>query len=70
MLGYGYTQKEDCEAVISQYRNAGIPLDGLHIDVDLQVSISTQWFWPVIYRTWDQTNRTGNIGRLQNFYNQ
>jgi len=41
MLGYGYTTKEDCEAVIKQYRDTGIPLDGLCIDVDLQVSIAT-----------------------------
>lgn len=38
---YGYTTKEDCEAVIRQYRDTGIPLDGLCIDVDLQDGFRT-----------------------------
>lgn len=33
-------EASDCFAVVEQYRQAGIPLDGLHIDVDLQVSTS------------------------------
>ena len=37
--GYGYVEASDCYAVVEQYRQAGIPLDGLHIDVDLQVGI-------------------------------
>ena len=59
MLGYGYTQKEDCEAVIRQYRDAQIPLDGLHIDVDLQVSIAIQRFWQAYT---DGTCLTNSIG--------
>lgn len=38
MLGYGYETRDDVETVVDYYRNVGIPLDALHIDVDLQVS--------------------------------
>jgi len=38
---YGYEEASDCYAVIQQYRDAGIPLDGLHIDVDLQDGFRT-----------------------------
>ena len=33
---YGYTTGQQLEKVVSNYRNAGIPIDGLHIDVDFQ----------------------------------
>lgn len=38
---YGYTVKSDLDAVVDQYRAARIPLDGLHIDVDLQDGFRT-----------------------------
>ena len=34
--GYGYTTRGQLENVVSNYRSVGIPLDGLHIDVDFQ----------------------------------
>lgn len=34
--GYGYASRSQLEDVVSKYRNVGIPLDGLHIDVDFQ----------------------------------
>ena len=34
--GYGYASRKQLEDVVSNYRNVGIPLDGLHIDVDFQ----------------------------------
>ncbi|KAF8467697.1 glycosyl hydrolases family 31-domain-containing protein [Kalaharituber pfeilii] len=38
---YGYEKQEDLYAVVQQYRDAGIPLDGLHIDVDFQDGFRT-----------------------------
>ena len=34
--GYGYASRQQLEDVVSNYRNVGIPLDTLHIDVDFQ----------------------------------
>ena len=34
--GYGYETRTQLEEVVSNYRSVGIPLDGLHIDVDFQ----------------------------------
>lgn len=34
--GYGYERRKQLEDVVSNYRNARIPLDGLHIDVDFR----------------------------------
>ena len=34
--GYGYEKGSQLEGVVTNYRNASIPLDGLHIDVDFQ----------------------------------
>lgn len=33
---YGYEKREDVERVADAYRQNGIPIDGIHIDVDLQ----------------------------------
>ncbi len=33
---YGYEKRDQLEKVVSKYRASGIPIDGLHIDVDLQ----------------------------------
>lgn len=38
---YGYEQREDLEWVVQKYRDYGIPLDGLHIDVDVQNNYQT-----------------------------
>ncbi|RPA94936.1 hypothetical protein L873DRAFT_1699735 [Choiromyces venosus 120613-1] len=38
---YGYEKVEDLYAVLDQYRGAGIPFDGLHIDVDFQDGFRT-----------------------------
>ncbi len=38
---YGYESRADLEAVVGAYRSCGIPLDGLHIDVDLQRNYQT-----------------------------
>jgi alpha-glucosidase (family GH31 glycosyl hydrolase) len=33
---YGYETREDVEKVVNAYRQNEIPIDGIHIDVDLQ----------------------------------
>ncbi|KAG0125373.1 glycosyl hydrolases family 31-domain-containing protein [Tuber indicum] len=38
---YGYEKVADLYAVLDQYRSGGIPLDGLHIDVDFQDGFRT-----------------------------
>ena len=38
---YGYEKRSDLEWVVQKYRNYGIPLDGLHIDVDVQKNYQT-----------------------------
>ncbi|MBE9212004.1 alpha-glucosidase [Plectonema cf. radiosum LEGE 06105] len=38
---YGYEKRSDLEWVVQKYRNYGIPLDGLHIDVDVQNNYQT-----------------------------
>lgn len=38
---YGYESRVDLESVVRNYRSCGIPLDGLHIDVDLQRNYQT-----------------------------
>jgi alpha-glucosidase (family GH31 glycosyl hydrolase) len=37
--GYGYSTAADLHDVVDKYRNAGIPLDGIHADVDFQVAL-------------------------------
>ncbi len=39
--GYGYYNKEKLMQIAKDYRNAGIPIDGLHIDVDFQDNYRT-----------------------------
>lgn len=38
---YGYEKRSDLEEVVSDYRNYQIPIDGLHVDVDLQKNYET-----------------------------
>ncbi|MDR3170178.1 MAG: hypothetical protein LBU17_00975 [Treponema sp.] len=38
---YGYETREDVERVADDYRHCGIPLDGIHIDVDIQNQYQT-----------------------------
>jgi hypothetical protein len=38
--GYGYSTAEDLHDVVDNYRQVGIPLDGIHADVDFQVTSS------------------------------
>ncbi len=38
---YGYEKREDLEWVVQKYRDYRIPLDGLHIDVDVQNNYQT-----------------------------
>lgn len=38
---YGYEKRSDVEQVADAYRRYGIPLDGIHIDVDLQQDYKT-----------------------------
>jgi alpha-glucosidase len=38
---YGYEKRQDLEEVVKTYREYGIPLDGLHIDVDIQHNYQT-----------------------------
>lgn len=38
---YGYECRQDLEETVRRYREAGIPLDGLHVDVDLQNKYQT-----------------------------
>lgn len=33
---YGYEKRSDVEWAVSKYRQYNIPLDGLHVDVDIQ----------------------------------
>lgn len=35
--GYGYLTRSDVETAVNGYRQAQIPLDTMHIDVDFQV---------------------------------
>ena len=36
--GYGYDHDTQVEGIVNGYRKEGIPLDGMHLDVDFQVS--------------------------------
>lgn len=36
--GYGYDTREKVERIVQKYRDYKYPLDGMHIDVDMQVS--------------------------------
>lgn len=38
---YGYENRRDVEEVVENYRKYGIPLDGIHIDVDIQKNYKT-----------------------------
>lgn len=38
---YGYTNSGQVEGVVNQYRQSGIPLDGMHLDVDFQNAYRT-----------------------------
>ncbi len=38
---YGYEKREDVENVVNEYRRNNIPIDGIHIDVDLQDGYKT-----------------------------
>jgi alpha-glucosidase len=38
---YGYEKRQDLEDVVKTYREYGIPLDGLHVDVDIQQRYQT-----------------------------
>ncbi len=38
---YGYEKRSDLEEVVEDYRNYQIPIDGLHVDVDLQKNYET-----------------------------
>lgn len=38
---YGYEKREDLHEVVRKYRECGIPLDGLHVDVDIQKDYKT-----------------------------
>ena len=38
---YGYECRGDVEETVERYRQAGIPLDGIHIDVDIQRNYKT-----------------------------
>jgi len=38
---YGYESRDDLEEAVRRYREAKIPLDGLHVDVDLQENYHT-----------------------------
>ncbi len=38
---YGYEKREDVEEVVNAYRQYQIPIDGIHIDVDLQQDYKT-----------------------------
>eukprot|EP01127_Copromyxa_protea_P000298 TRINITY_DN10248_c0_g1_i1.p1 TRINITY_DN10248_c0_g1~~TRINITY_DN10248_c0_g1_i1.p1 ORF type:complete len:1044 (+),score=132.55 TRINITY_DN10248_c0_g1_i1:157-3288(+) len=38
---YGYERDQDLKDVVKNYRDTGIPLDGLHVDVDLQINHRT-----------------------------
>lgn len=52
---YGYECKEDLDITVKRYRNENIPLDGLHVDVDLQDE----------YKTFTvNTNKFGNPSEL------
>lgn len=37
ILGYGYSKSATVEGIVDGYRTSGIPLDGMHLDVDFQV---------------------------------
>lgn len=60
LLGYGYEKVEDLYAVVDQYRGVGIPLDGLHIDVDFQVYKLPETRPETIWVTNSDSNRTGS----------
>lgn len=38
---YGYENRQDVEQVVNNYRNYKIPIDGIHIDVDIQKDYKT-----------------------------
>lgn len=38
---YGYEKRDDLHEVVRKYRECGIPLDGLHVDVDIQKDYRT-----------------------------
>ncbi len=38
---YGYEKRDDLHEVVRRYRECGIPLDGLHVDVDIQKNYQT-----------------------------
>lgn len=64
-LGYGYDTRNKVLKAAYGYVDSGIPIDGIHIDVDLQVS------GPVLLRSVVQATDTKpfDIGQLSNVHN-
>lgn len=42
MIGYGYNHDTQVSGIVDGYIKAGIPLDGMHLDVDFQVLLRTE----------------------------